>query len=159
MHEKILIIGVGNEYRGDDNVGLVATKLLCESKLTGVSLTVSDGEGMSLIERWRGYSTVIIVDAFAPRTLPGTIHVLEASRNSISHRFFLQSTHSFGVSQAIELARELQILPDRLFIIGIEGKDFTMGVEGLSDEVVRALPELKSKIIEKVEELKAVPAA
>jgi hypothetical protein len=51
---------------------------------------------------------------------------------------FHASSHAFGVSQAIEVARALHWLPGHLVVYGIEGKSFTSGAP-LSDEARRGV--------------------
>ena len=50
---------------------------------------------------------------------------------------FRNSTHEFGLGYAVETARALGRLPEALWIIGVEGKDFGFG-EALSVPVARA---------------------
>ncbi|MGA8805322.1 MAG: hypothetical protein WB866_11580, partial [Solirubrobacterales bacterium] len=47
---------------------------------------------------------------------------------------FRSSTHALGVADAVELARELDRLPARLAVYGIEGENFEAG-EGLTPAV------------------------
>lgn len=67
---------------------------------------------------------------------PGTIHGRDAGALSQ-----LGSTPSFGVADAIELARVLGRLPARLDVYAIEGADFGHG-EGLTSSVIEAVGEL-----------------
>jgi len=62
---------------------------------------------------------------------------------------FSDSTHAFGLQEAIELSRVLQQLPKRLVIYGIEGKSFAIG-ERLSKEVSQALSQAVARILEDV---------
>ncbi|MDE3067412.1 MAG: hydrogenase maturation protease [Verrucomicrobiota bacterium] len=141
----ILVIGVGNPYRGDDSVGLaVARKLRAQGPARAV-IREENGEGASLIEAWRGAPAVIIVDAVQSGARPGTIHRLDAGRQRVPSRFFHYSTHAFSVAEAVELARTLNQLPPRLMIYGVEGKNFQAG-EGLSPEVENAVPEVVSRV-------------
>ena len=56
-------------------------------------------------------------------------------------RSLRSSTHAFGVSDAVELARSLDRLPGRLEVYAIEGASFVAG-DRLSPSVERAVAEL-----------------
>jgi hydrogenase maturation protease len=92
-----------------------------------------------------GYDDVVLVDACRGAGPPGTllrISAAEAERGStLSHA----STHSFGVSAAIGLARALGSLPRRLVVYGIEARHSCEG-EGLSPQVGRAVDELVDRL-------------
>lgn len=145
MPQPILIIGIGNEYRSDDAVGLVVARALQARKLPHVSLLEATGEGTALMEAWKGADHVILVDAVTSEAPAGTIHQLDAQTSPILPGLFALSTHAFGVAEAIELARVLGNLPARLEIYAIEGKHFVAGTN-LSREVERAAHETVEQI-------------
>jgi hydrogenase maturation protease len=135
-----LIIGIGNEYRGDDAVGLIVARLLKERLADSAIVIEQSGDGAALMEAWRGAEAVVIIDAATSGATPGTIHRFDASAQPLPKSGFRCSTHTFGVSEAIELGRGLGNLPQYLVVYGIEGKNFAAGV-GLSVEVERATGE------------------
>lgn len=141
-----LVIGVGNNYRRDDAVGVAIARALREKNLRHVQVLEQSGEGTALLEAWRGAGRVILIDAVRSGAAPGTIFRFEAHRQSIPTKFFHSSTHDFGVAEAIELARTLGQLPKSLIVYGIEGKDFSLG-EGLSPEVAHAASQVLDKIL------------
>jgi hydrogenase maturation protease len=154
--KRVLVIGVGNRFRHDDSVGCEVAQAIQEFAIAGVDVREESGEGASLMEAWKGAGFVIIVDAAASDSPPGTIHELDAHARSIPTDFFHYSSHAFGVAEAIELARALQQLPPRLLVFGIEGRDFSAGV-GLSPEVKRSATEVVERITRRVSS--ALPAA
>ncbi len=133
----ILIIGVGNAYRGDDAVGLCVAQDIKKKSPDHINVIEQSGEGISLMESWKDANTVILIDAVSSGGKPGTIYQFDAHKQSIPAEFFHYSTHAFGVAEAIELARALKQLPPHLIVYGIEGKCFEAGV-GLSPEVEKA---------------------
>jgi hydrogenase maturation protease len=145
---RVLIIGVGNAYRGDDAVGLIVARRLKAYALETDQVTVIEGsgEGAALIESWAGAETVILIDAVCSGTKPGTVYRLEAHAQPVPAEFFRYSTHAFGVTEAIELARALNQLPPRLIVYGVEGKDFQAGT-GLSPEVERAVEGVVGRLL------------
>jgi hydrogenase maturation protease len=140
-----LVIGVGNEYRGDDAAGLVIARRVAEAARGQARVVEESGEGAALLEAWRGARFVILFDAVQSGAAPGTIHRLEPVRAPVPTGFFRYSTHAFSVAEAIELARALGELPPRLLVYGIEGADFAAGlalspaVAGAVEPIVRAV--------------------
>jgi hydrogenase maturation protease len=146
---KTLIIGVGNDFRGDDGAGLLVARLLQQEELPGVDVRESSGEGGSLVEAWQGYETVILVDAARSGDAQGTVYRFEAQRDPLpAHLSSGVSSHTFGVAGAVELARRLDRLPPRLIVYAIAGQDFTLGapvthaVQAAARELARFLTRL-----------------
>jgi hydrogenase maturation protease len=141
-----LIIGVGNEHRRDDAVGLVVARRLKEAAPEHVRVLEESGEAAALMDSWKGADAVILIDAVRSGAKPGTLHRLDAHKQSIPTRFFHYSTHAFGAAEAIELARALSQLPPRVIVYGIEGKTFEAGL-GLSPEVEKAAQEVVERAL------------
>ncbi|HID50757.1 MAG TPA: hydrogenase maturation protease, partial [Anaerolineae bacterium] len=59
---KMLVIGVGNIFRGDDSVGLVVARRVREAAPPDVVVLEQSGEGAALMEAWREAEFVILVD-------------------------------------------------------------------------------------------------
>ncbi|HKT11966.1 MAG TPA: hydrogenase maturation protease [Terriglobia bacterium] len=144
---RLLVIGVGNLYRGDDAAGVLAARQLKNAGGESFSVLEHSGEGASLMETWKGADAVILMDAVSSGSPPGTIHRLEPARQPLPARMFQNSTHAFSLPQAIEMARALDDLPAAVIVFGIEGRDFQAGTE-LSPEVSNALPELVRRVLE-----------
>ncbi|NKQ37490.1 MAG: hydrogenase maturation protease [Chloroflexi bacterium] len=143
---KMLVIGVGNIFRGDDGVGLVVARRVREAAPPDVVVLEQSGEGAALMEAWREAEFVILVDAVSSGAEPGTIHHFAAHQQTIPARFFHYSTHAFSVAEAVEMARALGSLPPRLLLYGIEGKSFAAGQE-LSPEIAQAAEVVTAQIL------------
>src|SRR5713226_4196460 len=128
MQAPILVIGIGNEYRSDDGVGLVVARELRAKNLPDMLIIECNGDGAALIEAWEAASTVILIDAASSGAKPGTIYRFDASAQSIPIGFSFLSTHAFGVAEAIGLAQALQQLPPCLIVYAVEGKNFSAGI-------------------------------
>ena len=150
---ETLVIGVGNAYRGDDGAGIAVARKLAERKLPGVRVVEMNGEGTSLVEAWKDAPSVLLVDAVSSGAVPGTIHQFVPQSGPLPTRLEHRSSHSFGVAEAVEVARALGRLPPRLVIYGIEGSLFNDG-QGLSPEVERAVGKVVGRL---VSEIKAKP--
>jgi hydrogenase maturation protease len=145
--DDILIIGIGNIFRGDDAAGLVAAGRLREMQLPGVKVLEIDGDISSLAEGWQGAHRVVVIDAMASRSQAGRIFRFEAHGEPLPRKLFASccTCHAFGLAEQIEIARSLKQLPSSLIVYGLEGKDFMLGA-GLSPEVQEALPRLVEQI-------------
>lgn len=141
----ILIIGVGNAYRGDDAVGLRIAQDIKKKSPDHVNVIEQSGDGISLMDSWKDADAVILMDAVHSGAQPGTIHRFDVHTQTIPTKFFHYSTHAFGVAEAIELARALKQLPKNLIVYGIEGKCFEAGI-GLSLEVEKAVEEVMMRV-------------
>ena len=142
----VRIIGIGNEFRSDDGVGLVVARRLKPRLPPGVVVLEESGEGTALIEAWQGADTVILVDAVQSGASPGFLHLFEAHQRALPNQMFCCSSHTFGVAQAIEMARELDRLPRRLIVHGIEARHFKAGTD-LSPEVESAAKRVEDRIL------------
>lgn len=149
MKMKTLLIGIGNEYRRDDAVGLIIARRVQEKALKTITVREASGEGAALMEAWKEAQTVILVDAVCSGAEAGTIHRIEAREQPLPAKFFHYSTHAFSVAEAIELARVLNQLPPRLIVYGIEGKNFAAGV-GLSPEVNEVVQKVMDDVLRDV---------
>jgi len=146
---QILVIGVGNDYGGDDAAGHLVVRKLKAMEGDIVRIVEESGEGASLMEAWRGGDVAIVIDAVRSGAVPGTIHRFEAETQPIPGRLFAYSTHAFSVAEAIEMARALDQLPAELIIYGIEGNSFDPGGE-LSLEVRAAVDEAVQRISQEI---------
>jgi hydrogenase maturation protease len=141
-----LVIGVGNEWRGDDGAGLEAARRLSPPP-PGSRVIERPGEPLDLIEEWEAEAEVFLVDAVSSGAAPGTIHRVDARERRLPAELFRGSTHALSVAEAVELARVLGRLPGRLRLYGIEGGDFgagstlTANVETAVDALVREIRE------------------
>ncbi len=145
MPTPIVLIGIGNQYRRDDGVGLAVIGALKARGLPNILITECTGDGTKLMEIWGTARKVILIDAVSSGAKPGTIYRFDTLTQPFPAHFSFHSTHAFGVAEAIELARALDQLPPLLIVYAIEGKNFTTGV-GLSPEVENTV----RKVVEQV---------
>ena len=154
MKQQILVIGVGNEYRGDDGIGIILAREIAAKSIAGVVVAEEPGEGTLLMSCWEQCERVILIDAVQTGTEPGKIYQLDASSSPIAKNFFNYSSHNFSVAEAVELSKTLKRLPKHFLIIGVEGKSFAAG-NRLSDEVREKIPDYLGIINNAITELSA----
>lgn len=142
--QPIAVIGVGNEFRGDDGVGWSVVTCLCDrlrrDPPPGVALHTCDGEPARLLSLWQGAEISIVIDAARTGAtervgrvqrfvLDGTLPQPEPGATS---------SHGLGLAAAVELARVLGRLPRILIVYAVEGGEFGLG-RGLSPAVSAAV--------------------
>ncbi len=142
----IRVIGIGNEFRGDDAAGVQVVRDLERRNLPGVDLRVMDGEAVDLMEAFEGCEAVVLVDAVQSGEPPGTVLCWESPEALTTAGTLRCSTHVFGLAESLELARALGRLPDGLTVVGIEGETFEPGAP-LSDAVSRAIPRAAERVV------------
>src|SRR5262245_29698091 len=106
-HSLPLIIGIGNEYRGDDAAGLVVARRLRVIAAGSGTVIEQSGDGASLMEAWQGAGAVFVIDAAVSGAAPGTIRRFDAGARQIPKGPFRRSTHAFSLAEAVELARAM----------------------------------------------------
>lgn len=145
---RALAIGLGNASRRDDAAGLEVARRIRALSPTGlIDVREHEGEMLGLLDVWEGAQAVVLIDAVRSGAPPGTIHRLEASSAAIPTSLRGgASTHAVGLAEAIELARALGRLPDRLVIFGVEGGSFDHG-RGLSPEVQAVVGPLAEAVV------------
>ena len=141
--ERLVVIGVGNDFRGDDAAGLLAARRLQACR--GVRTVEHTKDGLSLMEHWRPTDRVVVVDALCSGHAPGTVFRFEATEGPVPGDAGWVSSHTPGVAEGIETARILGRLPASLTVYGIEaaqidlGTDVTPAVAGAVEEVALAI--------------------
>ena len=138
---RSVVIGLGNPFRGDDAAGIEVVRRLRDAGVAGLDLHAHDGEPLGLIDRMAGAETVFIVDAVRGEAPAGTVHRFELGDEPIPGLPRRDSTHAVGLTDVLELARDLDGLPIRVVVIGIEGERFD-AASGLSDAVAKAVDDV-----------------
>jgi hydrogenase maturation protease len=155
---RVVVIGVGNEFRRDDGIGPEVLSRLREhfgaapdaGAETTVQLVNSDGEPTSMIEAWTGASLAVVVDAVvADPPAPGRLHRFAVGRDEAFGAHAV-SSHGLGAEEAIGLAAELGRMPDHLVIHAVEAADVGYGV-GLTAAVSAAAAALTAAILRDIE--------
>lgn len=149
-HQKTaetLIIGVGNEFRGDDAVGLVVAQRLAALKLPDIRVIEHTGEGTDLIEAWEGVACVYLIDAVLTQGLIGSVYRFEAHDKPLPAQYFGVSSHALGVAEAIEISRSLGQLPAKVVVFGIGCRSFDPA-SSLTPEVRQAVENVVRQLLQ-----------
>jgi len=122
-----VLIGLGDDARGDDGAGLEVAR-----RAGGIAHV---GDLSSLLGCWEPGDEVVIVDAVASPGPPGS--VLELGPGDLVGAPAL-STHDLALPDVLELAHVLGRAPAGVRILGIVGRRFEAG-SAMSAEVAAAV--------------------
>ncbi|HMS83873.1 MAG TPA: hydrogenase maturation protease [Nitrospira sp.] len=144
---SIRIIGLGNELRGDDGVGLLAVRRLRQAIGDRAEVIETEMAGVELIGLMEGARVAILIDAVQSKQSPGIIHRLDASTGPIAVTVVPHSSHAIGLSEVLELARVIGVLPPRVIVYGIEAGNLETG-QALSAPVAHAVEKVVEQVIQ-----------
>lgn len=136
------IIGIGNELRGDDAIGLeIVRHLRCQSMgMTMIEFTESFFDLSVMLSQ---YDPVFIIDALSPAGQPGRTEIrryfsyVEMKRNDYS-------LHDLELFWSIQYAYRRGFM-GKVNLIGVESYDLSLGI-GLSLTLGNQIPYLVDKV-------------
>jgi len=143
---KLLVIGLGQDLRGDDAVGLEVVKRwqaenpeIAEDPEVVVELAPLPG--LSLLSFLECVEAAILVDAVQSGAAPGTLHVLERE-DLASFGSDARSAHGWGVGETLALGEDLyrEKMPEQVYLLAIEAGSLELGspMSAAVQEVVAA---------------------
>jgi hydrogenase maturation protease len=149
-----VVIGVGNDYRGDDGAGPAVVAVLRDlmPDSGGVRLALCDGEPARMIDLWRDAALAVVIDAArADReagAVPGDVLCWEAGAGGAEPPIGSDAanSHALGPGEALRLAAVLDRLPRRLLVFAVVGSDFGVGAR-LSDPVAAAVARVADDVV------------
>ena len=149
---RILIAGVGNELRRDDAFGVEFIKAWDIESSHGFLKAMEVGiGGIHLVQELHtGYDILVLVDAVDWDGAPGDVFFREVDSVSdlsdmdvFERRNFLADMHYTNPDRALMLAKGLNILPDKVFILGCQAGVHDEFAIGLTSAVKAAIPKAK----------------
>ncbi len=150
---SIAIIGVGQQHRGDDAVGLEAVRLWMKSyphhaQNPNFLIVFVESPIVDIIEFFDKIDFAIVVDAIKGCKNPGEIY-LSNDLDEMKMMVRSTSTHGIGLIETIKLMKMINpaFLSTEIVLIGIEIEQTNLG-EKLSPLVEASLP----KVVELIEE-------
>ena len=157
MKPQPLVIGMGNEFRGDDAAGVHVARLLKNRAIPGFDVVETSGEGTELMRLWEDYDTVFLVDAVQSRNQVGEIYRFTCRDIEKFQKWFHCSSHVFSLPQALQMAKELDKLPAHVVIFGIEGVCFDFS-EKMTPEVTTSVEIVLSLLLKELTPLIPCPS-
>jgi len=147
-----LIIGIGNDMRGDDAVGCEVARRLAKMASANWDVCHAEDEALALMEAWQEREAVIIVDATQAAGSPGKIQRLDPTIGPLNSIMNDVSSHGLGLGYSLELARSLGKMPVQCLLFVIEGIDFSTGAD-ISPEVEKVIPKVINEIMQEAEKI------
>jgi hydrogenase maturation protease len=148
---KIKIIGLGNIFAGDDAVGNLVARQLLPYQNPSVSINEGGLAGLTLLYEMEGTDKLILVDGVSSHSEPGTIFrfIIPQDFEKIAKLAWSSSTfstHSFGLGEALALAKTLDLLPPQVILYGLELGHIHSG-NPLSPQMSRSLQSVVDRIV------------
>jgi hydrogenase maturation protease len=150
----IVIVGLGQSFRGDDAAGLEAVRRWrAAHPAPEVRVEMVGLPGLQLLELLKGARAAIIVDAVQSGAEPGAIHILRGA-DIAPFTAGSDSAHGWGVAETLALGRQLcpDEMPAQITLIGIEVAQMALG-QPFSAQVVAALPQAVEAIQQQIAQL------
>ncbi|MCL6675233.1 hydrogenase maturation protease [Streptomyces panaciradicis] len=145
---RIAIVAVGDRLRHDDGIGGAVLTRLRERAAgrplpPGTALAECDGDAGHLADLWENAELAVVIECAHKGTgHPGRVHRLDLGPRELRGRDGLGPR---GLGAAVELARELDRLPDHLVAYAVEAEDLSQG-GGLSEAVAGTVAGLAARV-------------
>lgn len=146
---QVCVIALGNLDRGDDAAAMHVMDQLAQRNLEA-DFEPCSGDSMSLINLWREYQSVILLDVLAPAGRPGNISRFEICEELLDTPKEAPSSHMPDLPQAWHISKTLGTLPKELVLFAIEGQAFDLGAP-MSEGVKRAIPQFGSLVVQEIQ--------
>jgi hydrogenase maturation protease len=152
---KTLVLGIGNEIRGDDGVGIHVARRVAELLPAELSSRVDVEEactgGFDLVDYLRGYDRAIIADAIKTEGgEAGTVY--QFSAQALEPTAHLGHSHGVNLASALAVLRELKLgAPRDVTVVAVEAEWLYEFREDLSPSVAAAVEEAAAAIIGELE--------
>lgn len=152
---RVLVIGLGNDHRGDDAAGLEAARRLAPVLDGEADVRAHPGEPIDLIHELAGADLVVLIDAARSGRGPGAVRRYALGSKALASSGLGSSTHAFDLLVALELADALRMLPARGVLYAVEGQRFALG-DARSAPVERAIDEVVDLVAREVRSARRV---
>ena len=147
--QNILIMGIGNEVLTDDEIGpKIAKELGRQIKDPGIRFESVALGGLEIIELFRGFEKVVIIDAIKTRDgIPGALYLFRP--DDFKETLHLSNLHDVNFLVALELAEQLGIkLTSEIYILAVEIIEDLVFSEEFTPELAKAFPGILVEIKE-----------
>ncbi len=125
MSEITVIIGIGNERRRDDGVGIAVARLLAAGELPPAVRTEEAREGFDLAAELEGAARAIIIAAAKLGAPPGSIHVLSPA-DAEARADYVSLLGEMPLIDALGLGGLIDVRPEAL-VVGVEPAEIAPG--------------------------------
>ncbi len=147
MTPTTLLLGLGNTLLTDEAAGpLVVERLKAEDQTEGRILYLDGGTlSFTLAGPIADCQRLIVVDAAAMGTPPGTVQVFEGMAMDRQLSLHAKTVHEVSLADLFDIARLTDTLPERRALVGIEPAVVDWGSEP-TPVVQAAIPEAMARV-------------
>lgn len=153
--KKIGIIGLGNPLQKDDGIGILLLEKLSQIKEElPVNIKLIDGGtgGMNLLHDLARFDKILIIDAVNLNQRPGDTKFFDIN-DIVSKKISLgNSTHESDFTKIIQLSKNLDEAPDKIFVFGIQPKDVSFD-QNLSEDLAEKLDIIFEDLVCKIKDI------
>ena len=158
---RILVAGVGNVLRADDAFGVEVARRMESMELPrGVKVIETGIAGMSLVQELQdGWDALVVLDAVDLGRPPGQVmmilpDVIDVHALSLEERMdMLADMHLATPERVFMLSKALNVLPDKLMMIGCQPEDAETPGKEMSAPVTAAVEIAIREVLRYVGEL------
>jgi len=143
------VIGVGQRYRGDSEVGLLVAELVRKRAPDGVEVVTAGADALALLAAFEGATTCVAIDSVRDGEKPGAVLRLEADAVVAARPGAATSSHGNALAEALALATSLGKLPEHLCIIAVVGTAFELG-DDMTAPVRAAIPAAVAAVLAEI---------
>ncbi len=149
---KTLVLGIGNEIRGDDGVGIHVARRVAEllpaALAPRVDVDAACTGGFDLVDYLRGYERAVVADAIKTEGgEPGTVYKFAA--DALKPTAHLSHSHGVNLASALAVLSALELgAPREVTVVAVEAEWLYEFKEELSPRVAAAVEEAAAAVLE-----------
>jgi len=125
VRRDVLVVGIGNDARGDDGVGPYVARAVAAAAGERVDVAVLGDDPMALLDLGTGRARVVVVDAGVTGAEPGTVRQVDPGAAAVLAS--AGSTHALGIDVVLPIGIALGRLPRETRIWVVEAARFEPG--------------------------------
>ncbi len=151
---KTLVLGIGNEIRGDDGVGIHVARRVAELLPAAWNGRVDVDEactgGFELVDFLRGYERAVIADAIQTEGgAPGTVYRFDAAALRLTAH--LGHSHGVNLGGALAVLEALELgAPEDVAVVAVEAAELNEFTEEMTPAVAAAVEEAAAAVLDEV---------
>ena len=137
----ILVLGLGNAPSGDEGIGtILLDEVAKQYRYAGGFVEFVNGgtQGLDLLGQIAGRQAIVVLDALATGSRPGTVSVLEGSEVLRYATGDSAAVHPGDAHELLATAAFLGDLPEHFYVVGVQPGDLHQGAD-LSRPVQKSL--------------------
>jgi len=144
-----LVIGLGNELRGDDGIGPKIIEEMSNTLLAdSIKLINAGADPFIVLDCLRQKNPVVIIDCAEMGKEPGEVVSFSADESRLKQMDQLISLHGFGLAEIYRMAKAIGPVAE-CTIIAVQPKSIKFNT-GLSAEVEKSINQIKNQVIKEI---------